>query len=145
MTEEEIRALVRHLETTANFPRLTGIEFGEVTPGHAAFHLDIRDEHMNGAGALHGGVHATLMDSAMAVALLAMGLRVSTTQMSVHYLGPATGARITCTARLTHRTRRTALAEARVHDGETLIALATASFHITGEASNPPQAPALTS
>lgn len=133
MNEEEIRALVRHLETSANFPRLVGMEFGEVTPGRAAFHLEVRDEHMNGAGALHGGVHATLMDSAMAVALLALGLRVSTTQMTVHYLAPVTGRRITCTAQLAHRTRRTALAEARIHDGDTLIALGTGSFHIIEE------------
>lgn len=132
MNPDEIRALVRHLETSANFPRLVGTEFGEVTPGRAVFHLDVRDEHMNGAGALHGGVHATLMDSAMAVALLAMGLRVSTTQMTVHYLGPLTGRRITCTAQLAHRTRRTAIAEARIHDGDTLIAMGTASFHIAG-------------
>jgi uncharacterized protein (TIGR00369 family) len=130
MNEEEIRALVRHLETSANFPRLVGMEFGEVHPGRAVFHLDVGEQHMNGAGALHGGVHATLMDSAMAVALIALGLRVSTTQMTVHYLGPVTGPRITCTAQLAHRTRRTALAEARIHDGDTLIALGTASFHI---------------
>jgi uncharacterized protein (TIGR00369 family) len=133
MNGDEIRALVRHLETSANFPRLVGMEFGEVAPGRAVFHLDLRDEHMNGAGALHGGVHATLMDSAMAVALIALGLRVSTTQMTVHYLAPVTGTRITCTAQLTHRTRRTALAEARIHDGGTLLAIGTGSFHIVEE------------
>lgn len=130
MNDEEIRALLRHLESTPNFPRLTGIEWGQVAPGNSVCHLDVRDEHMNGAGAVHGGVHATLMDSAMAVALLALGLRVTTTQLTVNYLGPVAGPRITCTAQLTHRTRRTALAEARIHDGDALVALATASFHI---------------
>jgi uncharacterized protein (TIGR00369 family) len=133
MSEQDLRRLLEFFETSVAFPRLAGVEVDEIQPGKAVFHLDVGDQHLNGAGAVHGGVHATLMDSAMAVALIALGLRVSTTQMTVHYLGPVTGRRITCTARLTHRTRRTALAEARIHDGDTLIAIGTASFHIVEE------------
>lgn len=130
MSEEDLARLKEFFETSVAFPRLAGVEVDEIQPGKAVFHLDVGGHHMNGSGAVHGGVHATLMDSAMAVALIALGLRVSTTQMTVHYLGPVTGPRIVCTAQLIHRTRRTALAEARIHDGDTLIALATASFHI---------------
>lgn len=130
MSEEDLARLKEFFETSVAFPRLAGVEVDEIQPGKTVFHLDVGEQHMNGSGAVHGGVHATLMDSAMAVALIALGLRVSTTQMTVHYLGPVTGTRITCTAQLIHRTRRTALAEARIHDGDTLIALATASFHI---------------
>lgn len=133
MSEEDLRRLREFFETSVAFPRLAGVEVDEIQPGKAVFHLDVGHQHLNGAGAVHGGVHATLMDSAMAVALIALGLRVSTTQMTVHYLAPVTGPRITCTAQLTHRTRRTALAEARIHDGDTLIAIGTASFHIIEE------------
>ncbi|HEX6370153.1 MAG TPA: PaaI family thioesterase [Longimicrobium sp.] len=133
MSEGDMAALKEFFETSVAFPRLAGVEIDQVQPGKAVFHLDVGDQHLNGSGAVHGGVHATLMDSAMAVALIALGLRVSTTQMTVNYLGPVTGARITCTAQLTHRTRRTALAEARIHDGDTLIALGTATFHIVEE------------
>jgi uncharacterized protein (TIGR00369 family) len=133
MSEQDLRRLREFFETSVAFPRLAGVEIDEIQPGKTVFHLDVGDQHLNGSGAVHGGVHATLMDSAMAVALIALGLRVSTTQMTVHYLGPVTGRRITCTAQLTHRTRRTALAEARIHDGDTLIALGTASFHIVEE------------
>jgi uncharacterized protein (TIGR00369 family) len=133
MSEQDLRRLREFFETSVAFPRLAGVEVDEIQPGKAVFHLDVGDQHLNGSGAVHGGVHATLMDSAMAVALIALGLRVSTTQMTVHYLGPATGPRISCTAQLTHRTRRTALAEARIHDGDTLIAIGTASFHIVEE------------
>ena len=133
MSGEDLPRLREFFETSVAFPRLAGVEVDDVQPGRPVFHLDVGDQHMNGAGAVHGGVHATIMDSAMAVALIALGLRVSTTQMTVHSLGPLSGARITCTAQLTHRTRRTALAEARIHDGDTLIALATASFHILEE------------
>jgi uncharacterized protein (TIGR00369 family) len=130
MSGEDLLRLREFFESSVAFPRLAGVEVDELGPGRTVFHLDVGDQHMNGAGAVHGGVHATLMDSAMAVALIALGLRVSTTQMTVNYLGPVTGPRITCTAHLIHRTRRTALAEARIHDGGTLIAIATASFHI---------------
>jgi uncharacterized protein (TIGR00369 family) len=130
MNEPDLRRMREFFETSVAFPRLAGVEVDEIQPGKTVFHLDVAGQHMNGFGAVHGGVHATLMDSAMAVALIALGLRVSTTQMTVNYLGPVTGPRLVCTAQLTHRTRRTALAEARIHDGDTLIALATASFHI---------------
>jgi uncharacterized protein (TIGR00369 family) len=130
MSGEDLLRLKEFFESSVAFPRLAGVEVDEIHPGRTVFHLDVGDQHLNGSGAVHGGVHATIMDSAMAVALIALGLRVSTTQMTVHYLGPVTGTRITCTAQLTHRTRRTALAEARLHDGDALIALATASFHI---------------
>ena len=131
MSEQDARRLREFFETSVAFPRLAGVEVDDIQPGKTVFHLDVGPQHLNGSGAVHGGVHATLMDSAMAVALIALGLRVSTTQMTVNYLGPVTGPRIVCTAQLTHRTRRTALTEARIHDGDTLIALATASFHIT--------------
>jgi uncharacterized protein (TIGR00369 family) len=130
MSDGETQRLREFFESSVAFPRLAGVEIDDIQPGRAVFHLDVGEQHLNGSGAVHGGVHATIMDSAMAVALIALGLRVSTTQMTVNYLGPVTGERITCTAQLTHRTRRTALAEARIHDGDTLIALATASFHI---------------
>ena len=133
MSEADLQRLREFFETSVAFPRLAGVQVDEIQPGRTVFHLDVGGQHLNGAGAVHGGVHATLMDSAMAVALIALGLRVSTTQMTVNYLGPVTGTRITCTAQLTHRTRRTALAEARIHDGDTLIALANASFHIVEE------------
>ena len=69
--------------------------------------VDDRDDLANGVGAMHGGVVATLVDTAanaaaVTVGAFAPGTRVTTVSMTVNYTGPARGhlvADATCTAR----------------------------------------------
>lgn len=131
MSAEEIQRLVGSLRDRAAFPNLVGLTIEKVEPGRTVFSLDVGDRHLNGAGTVHGGVHATIMDSAMAVALLALGLRVSTTNMNVTYLAPITAGRIVCTGEVIHRGRRSAMAEAKLRDEDDgLLAVAIASFRV---------------
>src|SRR6267154_1932637 len=72
-----------------------------------------------------------------AVAALAK-VRIATTQMNVHFLGPISSGRITCTADVVHRTRRTATAEAKVRDADgTLLAMGTGAFRIFEQQGHP--------
>jgi uncharacterized protein (TIGR00369 family) len=116
MSDSQHLEIVARLGETVAFARHIGLRIDEVAPGRAVFSIDVAEIHMNGAGAVHGGVHAALIDSAMAVALIAEGLRVTTTQITVHYLEPITSGRAICTGEVVHRGRRTAIAEARVRD-----------------------------
>lgn len=131
-----MREMVRHyFETQVEFTQHTGIRVDEVGTGTAACSIDVDGGvHRNGLGTVHGGVHATLIDTTMAVSIASLGLRGATTQMNLHFVGAARGGRLVCSAGVVHRTGRTATAEARVHDasGE-LLALATASFRIFAE------------
>jgi uncharacterized protein (TIGR00369 family) len=134
----ELKQLVQYLKTSVRFASHIGLQIDEVEPGKAVFHLDIAEMHMNGAEMVHGGVHAALMDSAMAVALIAEGLRVATTQMSVHYLEPVKAGRLVCTGQVMHRARRTAIAEAKVQDeAGNLVAMASGSFRILDREQRP--------
>ena len=127
----QFEELAAHLARTVSFARHIGLRIDEVAPGRAVFSIDVAEMHMNGAGAVHGGVHAALMDSAMAVALMAEGLRVTTTHLGVHYLEPITGGRITCTGQIVHRGRRNAIADARIRDQDgRLLASGTGTFLI---------------
>lgn len=131
MTPDEIHRLVDYLETRAAFPRHVGLRIEKLEPGSALFSLEIADEHLNGAGTVHGGVHATIMDSAMAVALLALGLRASTANMNVTYLAPIVGGKIFCAGEVVHRAGRSAIAEARLRDeAGQLLAVGMASFRV---------------
>ena len=80
--------------------------------------VDDRDDLANGVGSMHGGVVATLVDTAANAAAVtvgdfAPGTQVVTVSMTVNYTGPARGhlvAEATCTARgrsalLGHRRR----------------------------------------
>lgn len=144
MSEGSMRAMVgRYFETQVEFARHVGIRVDEVRAGGASCSIDVDAAvHRNGLGVVHGGVHATLIDTAMAVSVASLGLRGATTQMNVHFVGAAKDGRLDCCAEIIHRTGKTATAEARVHDaaGE-LLAVATASFRIFAEGlSAPPTA-----
>src|SRR5687768_8374564 len=58
-------------------------------------------------------------------------VRTATIQMNVHFLGAVDSGRITCESEVLHRTRRTATAEAKVHDADgNLVALGTGAFRV---------------
>jgi uncharacterized protein (TIGR00369 family) len=60
-----------------------------------------------------------------------VGVRIATIEMNVHFLGAVGGGRVTCQADVVHRTRRTATAEAKVHDAEgNLVAMGTGAFRV---------------
>jgi uncharacterized protein (TIGR00369 family) len=67
-----------------------------------------------------------------------VGLRVATTQMNVHVLGPVRKGRITCRSEVIHSTRRTATVEGMVYDEEVnLVAMGTRVFRIVEEKGSP--------
>jgi uncharacterized protein (TIGR00369 family) len=68
----------------------------------------------------------------MGLSVLALvGVRTATIQMNVHFLGAVNAGRITCESGVVHRTRRTATAEAKVHDSEgNFVALGTGAFRV---------------
>src|SRR5215472_13388620 len=95
-----------------------GVAFGE---GRAAFRLTPREFHYNPLGTVHGGVFATLLDSACGCAMHTMlpaGVFYTSLDLSVKFLRPVTveTGPITAEGSVVHLGRRTALAEARITD-----------------------------
>src|SRR5215203_4884337 len=73
------------------FAKLLGIQLESVQPGHAVLSMEIRDELKQNHGVVHGGAIASLIDSAMAFAiipLLAENERTTTVDLTIHYLRP---------------------------------------------------------
>jgi uncharacterized protein (TIGR00369 family) len=86
----------------------------------------------NSLGIVHGGITATLIDSAMgslANSLVPKGYATVTTQMNVHYIGPGTGESLRCEARLEHKGTKTLVLSATVYrsDGKK-VATGSGSF-----------------
>ena len=95
-----------------------GVSFGE---GRAAFRLTPQEFHYNPLGSVHGGVFATMLDSACGCAvhtMLPAGVFYTSLDLSVKFLRPATVGTgpITAEGTVVHLGRRTALAEARITD-----------------------------
>jgi uncharacterized protein (TIGR00369 family) len=132
LSGEQLDYLARYFNEEVTFSKHIGAKVKEVEPGRSVISIDVEDIHLNGTGTLHGGVYASLIDNAMGLSVLALvGVRTATIEMNVHFLGAVNEGRITCESEVLHRTRRTATAEAKVHDAEgNLVALGTGAFRV---------------
>jgi len=105
----------------------------EVEEGRAVFAMTPSEFHYNPIGVVHGGVAATLCDSAMGCAvhsLLPAGSGYTTLEIKINLLRPLTRdtGRVRAEGRVIHAGRTTALAEARlVDEAGKLLAHATST------------------
>jgi uncharacterized protein (TIGR00369 family) len=111
---------------------LLGFTIREVADGRVVFELEPQEKHYNPIGMVHGGVIATLLDSAMGCALhstLPQGVGYSTMDISVRYLRPVTvqTRMLVAVGTVVHQGRRTATAEARLVDDNVGQLYATAT------------------
>ena len=127
LSEEQLDHLARYFNEEVTFSRHIGAKVEEVGPGRSIISIAVEEIHLNGAGTLHGGVYASLIDTSMGLSVLALvGVRTATIQMNVHFLGAVSEGRITCESEVLHRTRRTATAMTKVRNAEgSLAALGT--------------------
>jgi uncharacterized protein (TIGR00369 family) len=132
MDKEQLGRLARYFDEEVTFSKHIGARVEDVEAGRSVVYIDVEDFHLNGAGTLHGGVYASLIDNAMGLSVLALvGVRTATIEMNVHFLGAVREGRITCQSQVVHRTRRTATAEAKVHDADgNLVAMGTGAFRV---------------
>lgn len=114
------------------FARMIGMRLVDLRAGEAVIAIDMRDELRQPAGVLHGGVTATLIDTAMAFAVipsLAEGERTSTVDLTVHYLRPHLEGTVTCTAKVVRGGKRIQTLSADVvNDEGKLIATAISTY-----------------
>jgi uncharacterized protein (TIGR00369 family) len=104
-----------------------GFHLAEVEEGRAVFTLEAAEFHFNPIGSVHGGVFAILLDSAAGCAVqttLPAGTGYTSQDLSVKFLRGlyADSGTIRCEGVVLHRGSRTALAEARLYDGEGRLA-----------------------
>jgi uncharacterized protein (TIGR00369 family) len=101
--------------------------------GRVVVTLEPQEYHYNPLGTIHGGVLATLLDTATGCAVhstLPAGVGYTTLDLTTKFLRPASIASglLTCEGTVLSKGRRTALAEARITDAKgALIAHATST------------------
>lgn len=116
--------------------QLLGMRFDEVDPGRVVVSLDTRPDFANPLGTVHGGIAATLLDSAMGCAVhttLPAGVGYTTLELKVNYIRAARtdGQTLIAEGTVLHAGRRTATAEGKVLDEQgKLIAHATTTCMI---------------
>lgn len=131
ITEEQKQRAASALESLP-FAKLIGMRLEEMRRDHATISIDMRDDLRQPNGVLHGGVTATLIDTAMAFAVrthLKDSERSATIDLTVHYLRPHESGRVTCTANVVRAGKRifTVAADVQNEQGK-LIATAVSTY-----------------
>jgi uncharacterized protein (TIGR00369 family) len=134
MSELNAARLTRARQAFASVPYATflGMELGEIEAGDVSIHLDVRDELKQNQGVVHGGAVASLIDTAAAFAVLTQvdtHERVTTTDLTIHYLRPITAGRIMARARVVRGGRRLFVLSVEVsNDRDVLVATAVTTY-----------------
>jgi uncharacterized protein (TIGR00369 family) len=133
--QQEWRERMRAVMVGTRFIKMLGTVVEEWGGGGVRLRVPFADHLTNDGREYHGGVIASLMDTAGAAAVWAghdfdRGLRASTVSMTVNYTGRARGD-LVATARCVKRGRDTHFSEIQVHDPEgTLVATGTLVYRI---------------
>jgi len=115
------------------FAKLLGIEVDSAEPGHAVLSMKLRDDLMRNNGIAHGGAIATLIDSAMAIAImeqLAENERTVTVDLTIHYLRPVSEGTAKASARVVRAGRRVITVSAELFDENGKLAATAISTYL---------------
>jgi uncharacterized protein (TIGR00369 family) len=120
---EYLQRMVRHEMPHPPFSALLGFSLVELREGHAVFEVTPAEFHYNPIGVVHGGLAATLLDSAMGCAIhsrLPAHTGYTTLELKVNFIRALTAStgRVRAEGKLIHLGGRTATAEGRVVDAE---------------------------
>ncbi|WP_051317954.1 PaaI family thioesterase [Cohnella thermotolerans] len=143
MNEQQLAEFKAQLARAARgtFWEHIGAELASFADDRVVLTLQVKPHHMNLIGILHGGVSATLLDSAMGV--LAAAARpddtVVTTNLNMHFLSQVKDGEVKVEAELVHSSRKLITMQGRIYkDNGELSAFGTATFHVIDR--RPPKA-----
>lgn len=118
VNEAYVRALQQLVET-APFPNLIGMRLDEIEIDRVKIILDIDSRHYQPFGFVHGGVLATLIDTATfwaAFSRLPQDTGLVNIDLKLNYLQPASAGRLTAVGHCIRPGRTLSYTEAHVYD-----------------------------
>jgi uncharacterized protein (TIGR00369 family) len=113
------------------YAKFLGLETCETDGGQTAICLDVGDELKQNHGVVHGGAIASLIDTASAFAILAVlqeNEKVTTTDLTIHYLRPVTSGRMLGKAKIVRAGRRRFVVSVEVENNGALAATAITGY-----------------
>ena len=122
MTGSQASGLARFWTERIPFNRHCGFTVARWDDDGVVMAFDETDDHSNGAGSVHGGVVATLVDTIANAAAISLddfpvGSTVATVSMTVNYVRPARG-HVVATATCASRRGSVRSVTVEVHDGD---------------------------
>ena len=134
--QQRRRLAVRDLMPTTPFLSGLGVVFDRYEPDDVVLRLPFREDLTNDGTFFHGGVIASVIDTAGAAAAwsnhdFGKGARASTISMSVQYVGAAKRSDLVCTARTVRRGRELTFTEITAADADgAVVAHAVQTYRI---------------
>lgn len=117
MINEESKQMAFEVVKNAPYLKLLGIELVEISEEKVVMSLAMQEKLCQPNGLMHGGATASLIDTAMAFAVItAIGTteKVTTVDLTVQYLRPVTEGKVSCTAKVVRAGKRLLFLSAEV-------------------------------
>jgi uncharacterized protein (TIGR00369 family) len=129
---DEQREYAANILHNLPFAKLMGMRLVDLHLDEAVIKIEMRDDLRQPSGVLHGGVTATLIDTAMAFAVrtrLPREEATATIDLTVHFLRPHVEGTATCTAKVVRAGKRIfTVAADVVNEQGKLIATAVSTY-----------------
>ncbi|GEK32925.1 PaaI family thioesterase [Kurthia sibirica] len=130
----ELQEKVASGHTVAPIADLLGVDIVAVEVGKVTVAIDIKPEHYNPMGTLHGGVICDIADMAMGLTLFSVleeGELFTTIELKLNFLKPIWSGRLTAEGRIIKKGKKIALLESTVVDEVgSIVAHSTSSLMI---------------
>lgn len=127
-------ALEKLISRGENSPlyQLLGIKIEEVKDGFARLSLNVENKHTQFYGTVHGGVLATLADSAAAWAIFGFDVegKPVTLEMKINYLEPVCSGKLVAEARSVHEGSRIFVSDVEVRNEGKLVAKSLVTYYL---------------
>jgi uncharacterized protein (TIGR00369 family) len=149
---EHMRAIASGEVAPPPIAELLDLRPSEIAPGRVVFTMEPQEFHYNPIGSVHGGVAATLLDSAMGCAVQTMlppGVGYTTLELKVNYIRPMAAGQgpVLAEGRIVHHGSKVATAEGRIvreRDGKLLATASTTCLILRpGNPDGPPRVVAM--
>lgn len=129
---ERVKELLKMFNESVSIARYFGMLLSFTEAGNAVIDLPYNPNLNHGRGGIHGGVYATLLDSAGALTAAVShdsSCWLATSEMSVHFLLPVERTSLRATGRILKPGRRQDIVEMHLYDGDgQLVGHATGTF-----------------
>lgn len=127
-----VKAIRERLKKSGTVKQM-GFTVEEAEPGRVLLKMTVKPHHKQVHGVVHGGVLATLADTAGGMATHTTGLdttRSATIEMKINFLEAVDKGTVTAEALVVRRGRHIAVVDCDVRDDRRLVAKALMTFYV---------------
>ncbi len=128
----DLEKLVAAAVNDSPFYRHVSMRVREFSDTGSVMEMEVRDEHKNLWGIMHGGALSTLADSSCGTAITQVVSgeeRVVTLDLRVQFLRPVKQGKLTAYGKVVHKSRRHVIAECEVFDEDEALVARGSSIH----------------